>query len=97
MTKSHYPSIFTAFCNGETWFSISLNLVSVVSAVLFAVTVHLFTEHQKEVERVAGIRNPYDGFMTTMFWSSIAGAVVFATFVVVQVVRRLKERPTDAT
>lgn len=81
--------VLTPLCR-NTWVAIALNVATVVVTVAFATSIHLLGVHQRAVEKAAGMKNPYDGFMTFTFWSSIVFAIVLAGVVVYQVIHRLR-------
>ena len=79
--------VLSSLCQSD-WVSIGLNVAAAAMAVSFAVSLHLFETHQRHVERVASIRNPYDGFMSFTFWASVASAVALVGVVVYQIAHR---------
>ena len=81
--------VFTTMCRSE-WFAISLNIVTIVLTVAFVVTLHLFESRQKRIEKVAGKRNPYDGFIGFTFWSSLLFSILLSGIVAYQIVRHIR-------
>ena len=81
--------LLTSMCRNE-WIAIGFNIATAVVTVAFAFTLYFFMEHNRTVEKVAKINNPYDGFISTFFWSTVFFAVVLVGVVVYQIVHRIR-------
>lgn len=81
--------LLTSMCRDE-WLAIGFNIATTVITVAFAVTLHFFVLHNQRVEKLAKIKNPYDGFMSVTFWSTVVFAVALTVLVIYQVVHRLR-------
>lgn len=81
--------LLTSMCHNE-WLAIGFNIATTVVTIAFAVTLHLFVVHNQQVEKLAKIKNPYDGFMSVTFWSTVGFAVALTALVIYQVIHRLR-------
>ena len=81
--------LLTSMCRNE-WIAIGFNIATAVITVAFAFTLHFFMEHNRTVEKLAKIKNPYDGFISVTFWSTVVFAVVLVGVVIYQIVHRIR-------
>lgn len=81
--------LLTSMCRNE-WIAIGFNVATVVITVAFAFTLYFFMTHNRTVEELAKIKNPYDGFISVTFWSTIVFAVVLVGVVAYQIVHRIR-------
>ena len=79
----------TSMCRNE-WVAIGFNIATAVTTVAFAITLHFFMAHNRTVEKLAKVKNPYDEVISATFWSTIVFAIAMVGVVVFQIVHRFR-------